>query len=83
MTLGALIVTRMAVTMAAFDKLLSDGQVPEASAQPPAEEAGGYQSRLAGVEARLQRLTGIVGTLVALAVGNLGLAFGILARLPK
>ena len=41
------------------------------------------ESRLAGIDARLSLLTWMVATLTALAIGNLWLAFNILARLPK
>jgi hypothetical protein len=41
-----------------------------------------YESRLAGIESRLQVLTWAVFTLTGLALSNLWLSYSILQRLP-
>lgn len=67
---------------ALHDALLDGGKTPEL-ARKAAEEVAAYESRLASIDTRLQVLTWMVGTLTAIALGNLWLAFSILARLPK
>lgn len=72
----------MALRLGALqDALLDAGASPD-KATRAAEEAAGYESRLAALDSRLAVLMWMVGTLVAIALGNLWLSFSILSRLP-
>jgi hypothetical protein len=73
----------MALMLGALYKALIEGHVSEEQARAAAEEVAGYENRLASIESRLTLLTWMVGTLVALTIGNLWLTFSILGRLPR
>jgi len=71
----------MALRLGALhDALLNPGN-PDLALKA-AEEAAGYESRLASLDTKLSVLMAAVSFLTLLAAGNLWLSFSILSRLP-
>ena len=72
----------MALQLGALrEALLDAGATPE-KANKASEEVAAYQTRLAGIETRLGQLTWKVGTLIVLVLGNVGMTWRILEKLP-
>jgi len=66
---------------ALHDALLHPGDAD--LARKAAEEVASYQERMASLETKLAVLTWMVGTIIALALGNLWLSIAILQRVPR
>jgi hypothetical protein len=61
----------MALMLGSLYTALRSANVPDAEAQKAAEEAAGYENRLAGIESRVSTLTWMVGVVGAMQVAIL------------
>ena len=72
----------MALMMSNLYEALRRANVPDDLARKAAEEVAGYESQMAAIRSDVQLLKWMVGTSVAVGLGNLWLSFNTLARLP-
>ena len=73
----------MAVMMGALYRALVAAKVSEEVARAAAEEQAHFDVRFTRIEGELTVIKWMIGTLVAITLGNLWLSFNILARLAK